>query len=168
MTALDGSEPRASTSDRGAGSHAQAARDAPAPSWAIELPAGVTAPARARSWVLSCLSREPIATPQDDMALIVSEMVTNSVVHARLDRSQVLQLIVTTVAGRYRITVIDPGCDTEPRVRAFQAEAAHGLGLRLVDQLSAGWGTFRAADGARHVWCDLPRRSERVAEQTLA
>jgi anti-sigma regulatory factor (Ser/Thr protein kinase) len=134
----------------------------------VEIPGGVDAPARARSWALSWLGREPIGISAGDVALIVSELVTNSVVHAQADEFQVLQLVVGSHQGRYRVTVIDPGCDTEPRLCASDSQTPPGLGLRLVDQLSAGWGTFRAADGTRHVWCDLPRRSEPGGERAPA
>ena len=101
------------------------------------------------------MSRLAIGISVDDLALIVSELVTNSVVHAHVDRSRAVRVSVTSLDSRYRITVIDPGSGTEPRLRAANAELPGGLGLRLVDRLSTDWGTFRDADHATHVWCEV-------------
>jgi anti-sigma regulatory factor (Ser/Thr protein kinase) len=121
----------------------------------VELPGGNDAPARARRWVLSCVGGARTGVSQDDVALIVSELVTNSVVHADVDASQLLRVTLTSLTGLWRITVSDPGSDTEPRVRPADAGLSGGLGLRLVERLSAGWGTSRDPGGVRHVWCDL-------------
>jgi serine/threonine-protein kinase RsbW len=123
---------------------------------ATQLPGGVGAPARARSWVLACLGGEPIGMSGSDVALIVSELVTNSVVHARVDASRRLRVTVASRTSGWRITVSDPGCESEPRVGASAARVAGGKGLRLVEVLCAGWGTSRDPGGARHVWCDVP------------
>jgi histidine kinase-like protein len=124
----------------------------------IEMPGGADAPARARAWVLSCLRDEPIGICEDDLALIISELVTNSVVHARVDGSRTLQVVVVSLRDRYRISVLDPGCPEEPRLVLPESRAAGGLGLRVVAALSQSWGTFRGSDETRHVWCELPRR----------
>ena len=59
-------------------------------------------------------------------------------------------------ARRLGLTVIDPGCDSQPDVRATSGASPGGWGLRLVARLCANWGTHRDAAGATHVWCDLP------------
>jgi anti-sigma regulatory factor (Ser/Thr protein kinase) len=125
------------------------------PLWTVVLRGGENAPAHARRWARSQLGRVAIGINVDDLALIVSELVTNSVVHAHVDASRALRVSVASLGSRFRITVIDPGSGTEPRLRAADAGLSGGLGLRLVDRLCTDWGTFRDADHARHVWCDL-------------
>jgi anti-sigma regulatory factor (Ser/Thr protein kinase) len=118
------------------------------------LRGGDGAPARARRWVRSHLDGVS-GISLDDLVLIVSELVTNSIVHAQADASRVLHVSVTSLQNRYRISVIDPGSDTVPQLRGGDGGLSGGLGLRLVDSLCTDWGTFRDVDDARHVWCDV-------------
>ncbi len=122
----------------------------------IELSGGAGAPGRARCWVSSRLDGELIGISHGEVALIVSELVTNSVVHAGVDASQLLKISVARLTGGWRITVIDPGSDTEPHLRPLDPLTPGGMGLRLIDGLCPAWGTSRGADGRTHVWCDLP------------
>jgi anti-sigma regulatory factor (Ser/Thr protein kinase) len=121
----------------------------------VVLRGGNDAPARARRWVRTHFSRVATGISIDDVTLIVSELVTNSVVHAHVDASQALRVSTASLDNGYRITVIDPGCGAEPRLRSPDAAVSGGLGLRLVDRLSTVWGTFEDANHARHVWCDM-------------
>jgi hypothetical protein len=73
----------------------------------IELAGGVEAPAQARRWVLFCLGSEPVGPSEDDVALIVSELVTNSVVHAHADSSQPQRISVARFEDRVRATGVD-------------------------------------------------------------
>jgi serine/threonine-protein kinase RsbW len=156
MSGIGDSQAQSSRSD---GLTSRGPQPHPAPvAWrrAVKLPGGAGAPARARGWVVACLGGEPIGMSVADVALIVSELVTNSVVHARVDASQLLQLTVASRTSGWRITVSDPGCDSEPRICARDARIVGGVGLRVVDQMCTDWGTSRDPGGARHVWCDLP------------
>lgn len=123
----------------------------------LKLAGGSGAPARARHWARSCLAGTPLGISWDDLALIVSELVTNSVVHARVDASRELTITAASRPGGWRITVSDSGSDTEPRLRSHELNASCGLGLQIVDRLCTDWGSFRDADRATHVWCDVPR-----------
>src|SRR5437763_7430304 len=78
----------------------------------IEIAGGDGAPARARRWVRSCLPSEPIGPSASDVALLVSELVTNSVVHAHADPSQLLRVTVARLKDRVRIAVTDNGSET--------------------------------------------------------
>jgi signal transduction histidine kinase len=151
-----GDKSPASLSDSLSRRGAWAQRERAPRSLELKLAGGAAAPAQARGWALSCLDGAPIGISSDEVALIVSELVTNSVVHARVDASRELTVTAALLSDVCRITVSDPGSDTEPRLRASDPSIPGGLGLRIVDHLCTDWGTFRGADSARHVWCDIP------------
>ena len=118
---------------------------------------GDGAPARARMFVLSQLDGGVSAPRAADAALIVSELVTNSVLHAHVGIDEVLGLEVAVLGDHLRISVIDSGSELEPRIRARDPEAlSGGYGLRLVDTLSSAWGVARGPAGTTCVWCELP------------
>jgi hypothetical protein len=121
----------------------------------IELAGGVSAPAQARRWVLFCLGGEQIGPPDDRVALIVSELVTNSVVHAHADSSQLVSISVARLKDRVRISVTDSGSETVPHLREPDDQAPGGAGLRIVDELCLSWGIVRDGAGATEVWCEV-------------
>lgn len=81
--------------------------------------------------------------------LLVSELVTNAVLHARTDMTLVLKLI----GGGVRAEVHD-GSAIAPVVRHYEDEAMTGRGLSLIDQLSTHWGVERSGEG-KAVWFEL-------------
>jgi anti-sigma regulatory factor (Ser/Thr protein kinase) len=86
----------------------------------------------------------------DDAALLVSELVTNAVVHARSDVA--LRLWRTGSGVRVEIADRNP----KPVVRRpVDPEAVGGRGLHLVDTLARDWGVRRAEPG-KAVWFELP------------
>lgn len=87
----------------------------------------------------------------DCVRLLTSELVTNTVVHAR--SPAVLEL--ARAARVIRIEVRD-GAVVHPRVRAAGPWAASGRGLALVDALALRWGSFDADDGDKIVWFEIP------------
>ena len=91
-----------------------------------------------------------------DAALIVSELVTNSVVHAQVDADRAILLELSAHGDSLRIAVIDPGSALEPRILAADPDMPGGFGLRLVRHMSSAWGVVRQAAGTTRVWCDLP------------
>jgi anti-sigma regulatory factor (Ser/Thr protein kinase) len=95
----------------------------------------------------------------DDFAeaarLLVSELVTNAVLHARTD----LEVVVTQSGAGVRVEVRDHN-PTAPVVRRYEDEAMTGRGLALVDELAARWGVTRRPDG-KAVWFELGALSRR-------
>lgn len=122
----------------------------------IWIRGGHGAPARARSYVLEQLEGVIPATATSDAALIVSELVTNSVLHANVGQHQVVILELTTLDDGLRIAVTDPGSGLEPRVPPVDPGSPGGFGLRLIDNLCCAWGVARELDGTTRVWCELP------------
>jgi anti-sigma regulatory factor (Ser/Thr protein kinase) len=103
-----------------------------------------------------------------DAVLIVSELVTNSVLHAHVGVDQALWLELTTFGDHLRIAVTDPGSPLEPRILPSDPAAPGGLGLRLVDRLSSAWGVEHGAAGTTRVWCDVPFQPPPAALSTTA
>ena len=88
-----------------------------APGISVRIPGGVGAPLRARRSVLSRLGGRLTEPRTADLALIVSELVTNSVLHANVSAEETLSLECTALPDRLRITVTDPGSSLEPHRR---------------------------------------------------
>jgi anti-sigma regulatory factor (Ser/Thr protein kinase) len=107
-------------------------------------------------------ARKAIARPCDDLSakqlydvsLLTSELVSNSVRHAGLDTEADIELVVSPLADRVRIEVIDPGPGFDPNGSLTSSDDdGLGLGLALVDQLADRWGV----DGHMHnrVWFEM-------------
>lgn len=120
----------------------------------IRIPGGDDAPTRARGWVRSQLEGEIPATAASDAALLVSELVTNSVVHANVGAGQDLTVELTTLDDRIRLAVTDPGSRMRPRMLPSDRETPGGLGLMVVDELCETWGAWQDL-GSTCVWCEL-------------
>jgi anti-sigma regulatory factor (Ser/Thr protein kinase) len=124
----------------------------------ISLAPTEAAPATARSRVGAWLERECSDAGLADAArLVVSELVTNCVRHARMTEDAQLVLTASLGASTLRVELHDTGTDgTVPRrsLRAHE-EGAGGFGLDLVAQLAIAWGFERDIDGTT-VWLELP------------
>jgi anti-sigma regulatory factor (Ser/Thr protein kinase) len=83
--------------------------------------------------------------------LLVSELVTNAVVHARGP----ICLTVHSGAHWVRIEVEDQGRG-RPALRPTTRDQLEGRGLRMVDKLATDWGTERRATH-KVVWCEIAR-----------
>ena len=159
MTAAGDGRARAPRSAPAASSESPRERQQLSPAM-IEMAGGVGAPARARRWVRSCLASEPIGSSEADVVVVVSELVTNSVVHAHADSSQLLRITVGRSKDGLRIAVTDGGSETVPHLRDSDAETPGGLGLRIIDRLCMSWGVIRSGTGTTEVWCDVAVGSE--------
>ena len=92
------------------------------------------------------------------MALMVSELVTNAVRHAGMvKQSDVIKVHAAVASDRIRVEVCDRGpgfSPGAPKVRSFEAGGG-GLGLVLLDRLSAAWGVSTDEDVC--VWAEFER-----------
>jgi len=86
---------------------------------------------------------------RDDALLVVSELVTNAVVHGRGD----LRVVMVYTDDRLRLEVHD-GDSNPPVQREFRSAEPGGYGLNIVDQLCEEWG-WASTDGGKLVWCHL-------------
>ena len=85
----------------------------------------------------------------DDAVLIVSELVTNAVVHGAGDVT--LDVVVADDAVRVEVADREPEL---PDVLDYQADAESGRGLLIVSKLARRWGV-RPVDNGKVVWADV-------------
>lgn len=105
--------------------------------------------AQARSFVERTLGDWGCDAVLDASRLLVSELVTNAVLHARTD----FELVIRLVRGGVRVEVAD-GSPSAPVVRHYEDEAMTGRGLALVDQLATAWGVDDRSNG-KAVWFEI-------------
>lgn len=112
----------------------------------LELAHEATAPRSARRWL-----REQFADPDSDAAgtaeLLLTEVVTNVVVHART--ASTVRLLATD--GLVCVEVQDASPAPLRRRRPDPAEAESGRGLPLVESLASTWG-WQRVEGGKIVW----------------
>ncbi|MFF8639370.1 ATP-binding protein [Streptomyces sp. NPDC015345] len=98
----------------------------------------------------------------DAAALVLSELVTNAVVHTT---SRWIVCEFCADSGKLRISVRDEGCGPGvPRPVHRGADEEHGRGLLLVDAVSSAWGVHEAGPGnGRTVWAELRRTAAQVS-----
>jgi anti-sigma regulatory factor (Ser/Thr protein kinase) len=88
-----------------------------------------------------------------DLALLVSELVTNAIQHGGADPSRQIEVTLSAGDQRVRVEVSDPGADTAGSTDRLTPEG--GWGLVLVDQLSERWGRERTPAGGSVAWFEL-------------
>ena len=87
-------------------------------------------------------------------ALVVSEVVTNSVTHAGLTAAQPIDLNIQVSPGCLGIEVTDEGTVRfEPAVTPPVSGQNSGRGLWMIDQLTDRWGVDFTR--STHVWCEF-------------
>jgi anti-sigma regulatory factor (Ser/Thr protein kinase) len=86
----------------------------------------------------------------DTVLLVVSELVTNALVHT----DGPVRLDLTLVGSRLRVAVADSSPRTPVRPTSIGWEATGGRGLLLVEAMSAAWGTVPVS-GGKQVWCEI-------------
>ncbi|MFG2499593.1 ATP-binding protein [Streptomyces sp. NPDC048441] len=152
---------------------------APLHAAAAEAPVGITADAWAESGAELCVSFALVPRPgsasqarrlakaqlmgwdihedaRDAAALVVSELVTNAIVHTASHR---IICELCTGPGKLRIAVRDDGYGSgvpRPAREGPDADDEHGRGLLLVDAVSTAWGVRDEGAGAGlTVWAEL-------------
>jgi anti-sigma regulatory factor (Ser/Thr protein kinase) len=96
----------------------------------------------------------------DNTVLVVSEMVSNALKHARPLPDGKLRISWSAAPDGIALEVTDGGGATRPRLVSAPVTAGSGRGLRVVGRLSRAWGVREASAGTT-VWAvvDLDERS---------
>ena len=114
----------------------------------ILLPPDPQAPGRARRF-----ARDVLADQSDDVIdlieLLVSEVVTNAVLHARSD----MRVTLTWRGDTFRVEVADHS-PLLPAQRQFSELATTGRGIQLVEEIADSWGMVPTSSG-KVVWFEL-------------
>ncbi|MEV5517801.1 SpoIIE family protein phosphatase, partial [Streptomyces flaveolus] len=86
----------------------------------------------------------------DAVLLVVSELVTNALVHT----DGTVRLDITLVGARLRVAVADASPRTPVKPTSIGWEATGGRGILLVEAVSATWGTLPVG-GGKQVWSEI-------------
>jgi len=115
-----------------------------------ELAPNSRAPQQAREIVLGAITDLPKEV-QDDAVLLVSELVSNSVVHVEAAPSDMIGLLVALEHNTLHVEVSDRSVLVAHR---SPPAGASGYGLNLVDRLSTRWGA-ELRNGRNVTWFDM-------------
>lgn len=108
------------------------------------------AAARGRRFAVAALNRADLPVGlTTDVQLVVSELVTNAVLHA----CSPVRVGIDVLAGGVRVTVTDLSPVT-PVVEAAARDAVSGRGMHVVDALVSRWGTTVRGSN-KTVWFEI-------------
>jgi DNA-binding NarL/FixJ family response regulator len=127
---------------------------------ALDLPRELSSVRQARRFVKEKLLEWHLESLVDDALVIVSELATNAMTHAKSGCGLRLALTPTML----RIEVADAGGGTpEPQPPSTTGES--GRGVHLVAALTTAWGMEVIEGEGKLVWAELPRptTADRVA-----
>ncbi|MDH2426933.1 ATP-binding protein [Sphaerisporangium sp. TRM90804] len=98
-----------------------------------------------------------------DVTLLVSEVVTNAVVHSDSRNGGLVTLAIADCFDRIHVDVVDAGGGTAPCVGGDMF-AESGRGLMLVEAISHRWNVYEDEAG-RTVWFQVKYKAGRVPRQ---
>lgn len=106
---------------------------------------------KARRWSEERATRDGIGAVSDTLGLLVSELVSNVVLHARTP----CDLSISRVGSRLRVEVRDGSSRLPRTVGQPDPFALSGRGMLLVDALSDSHGAEPLEGGGKLVWFEL-------------
>ncbi|WP_432983524.1 SpoIIE family protein phosphatase [Dactylosporangium sp. CA-233914] len=123
----------------------------------IRLPADHSSPGLAREAIRTIAHEWGLAGVLDEALLLVTELTTNSVIHAGTE----VDLEITAGDASLTVVVLDfsPGPIRRSLAETTGEVPERGRGLLLVEQLATAWGTLHFA-GGKGVWFRLDRAPE--------
>ena len=117
---------------------------------AVSLPGRPASVPQARRFVRDVLRRWDLGTYEEAGSLLVSELVTNAVLHARSDvEVELVELDDAVVLG------VSDASPALPVLRRHLRDAGTGRGLWLLDQYSQQAGVDVRQDAGKQVWAVL-------------
>ena len=129
----------------------------------VRVPWRATSVAQVRKALVDDLeTREVSAAVVDEAEIVVSELVSNSIRHARPLADGNLRVHWKVKAGVVEVEVTDGGSESTPRPAPRTIWAPSGRGLRIVRSLAHEWGVTEDRTG-NVVWATLGGPSRRRA-----
>lgn len=119
----------------------------------MSLPADLEGVRDARRFAVRTLASWGVEEVIDEASVVVTELASNSVLHANSG----YELRLTLGAHAVRVEVTDHGPGT-PEPQVFSEGGESGRGLLMVAALSVSWGVERGA-GGKTVWAELARHN---------
>jgi anti-sigma regulatory factor (Ser/Thr protein kinase) len=119
----------------------------------VQVTGGKQAAALARRAVLERNGSLPRRV-REDMLLLVSELVTNAVLHGGVGADRSLDLDLELSPRHVRVQVADPGNGSGTPALPSESPHVGGWGLRMVDQVADEWGVSAGGPGTR-VWFEI-------------
>jgi len=116
------------------------------------FPVGPGSVGAARTWLLGRSSELLERQRTEDLALVLSEIVTNAVRHGGGDGQ--VEISVTPKQEFLCVQVTDDGPGFVPRPGAMASEPSGGFGLFIVERLTRRWGLTREGQRTR-VWFEF-------------
>lgn len=136
-------------------------QDGRLPSIRLQFEPGPSAAGAARNALYAIEGRlDP--TVMDDVRLLVSELVTNSVRHSHTASRDAVEIEIEIDPRKVRVEVRDYGTGFEPRARSGDRSKVGGWGLYLVEQLADRWGV--ACNQVTRVWFEIDQSPGRRLE----
>jgi anti-sigma regulatory factor (Ser/Thr protein kinase) len=119
-----------------------------------DFPADPSSAAKARRFVEATLHTWSCDALLDAAVLLVSELVSNAVLHAGTP----IAVVLSRHDGRLRVEVRD-GSERLPVAKHYSALSGTGRGLLLLDRMADQWGSGRDGTG-KTVWFELDSSSD--------
>lgn len=113
---------------------------------------------QARRAVADWLSPDVEAEELDRAKLLVSELVTNAVLHGQGD----IRVRADVNEDRVLVEVMDDGQGFEHDLRSHDFDTVGGRGLMIVEAEASRWGVH---EGTTHVWFELERAGPRLGPE---
>ena len=131
----------------------------------VRIPADARAPASARH---ALTDLQPMLDTEvfESAALLVSELVTNSVRHASIGENDLIDVHMEATERGVRIEVDDPGPGFHWRGPFRDPASQGGFGILLLDELASRWGAERGAPARVWFQLDIERPSDRARQGT--
>ena len=121
----------------------------------VEIDPSVEAPRAARAVLHDVVADQPVAAGNlDTLALLVSEVVTNAVVHPVVEDEYAIGFSIAVTDELTRVVVSDGGAGFEWPGETSRPERTGGYGILLMDRQASRWGTLRAP-GRFSVWFEV-------------
>jgi anti-sigma regulatory factor (Ser/Thr protein kinase) len=122
----------------------------------VLLPCAPASVAEARRRITADLLAAGIFDPAiGDAALVLSELLSNAIRHARALPGSTLQVTWQVDGGCVQVAVCDGGSTTRPNPAHPPVSSLGGRGLGIVEHLSRDWGVRRDDLGVT-VWAVVP------------